>query len=243
MKINLKELKNIIKKSSMNYSIEDIQLIIDKENVVSRMSSNDGTFHVFINKNNNIISEAKDTIKLNLQNPKGTLLRFVETIKENEVDFSFNEQNIKIKSGPKQMKLLLCHDTKVNTFERKMKEVDFNGEIEIDEEMMNIFFDIKKIGYIFNKIFLIGKDGKLFIETSNRNYTDLTDNYKIEIGNTDKEFVMMFETKTFSNMLTCLDNDKKYVFRYFFHEERNGGIMDIVDNDNSERYTIVSLSM
>ena len=87
MNINVTELKKFLKKATLNYSIDSVQMNISKERVVSKMITPSSDAIAILNMDNTILPNisTRDSIVFNFSEPSTTILPYLNLIDESAV--------------------------------------------------------------------------------------------------------------------------------------------------------------
>ena len=105
MLINVENFKDFLKKATLNYYIDSVQVNYWKEGDVlkSSMVSKCSDVATILNIPNNIFKEANQDIELNFCAPKNDLKPFLDLIDSDEVKFKLHEKKIVLNMGNMMM--------------------------------------------------------------------------------------------------------------------------------------------
>ncbi len=96
MKLNVDEFKNVLRKGTMNYTIDSIGLVINKDHVKSSMISSDRTALVFLNLPNAMIEgfNVNDEVVWNFTEPNNRVKPYLEILDEEVVPITIKDDKI-----------------------------------------------------------------------------------------------------------------------------------------------------
>jgi hypothetical protein len=108
----------------------------------------------------------------------------------------------------------------------------------IDDDFMESFNKIKKIGSKFGKIYFGVSDNQLYIETSDKQ-NRFSNGLKIELSDVvHDDLSMCFDFKNMTNVISILDGVFTCKFAYVAEQEL--GMLFIGNEDGSEKYYLMS---
>lgn len=243
MNINVNEFKEIIKKATLNHSIDSIHLKITKDFVVSRMINPDKNVVTKIELENNLISGIReDEFDFYFLEPMQKLVPFLNVVGDNCI-IDVKDQKIVIKDTESDSKidLFFSSPTTIGIFEGNEQEITNFYEEEITDDFVSFYTKIKKIGQKFGKIYFFVEDNEFFIETSDRTnpYSNKI-KFKIDEIQSD-DLSLMINYKNFVNLMSVINgeyNNFKIMFAYL--PEHEMGKITVIKNDDSEKYFLLS---
>jgi len=241
MNINILNFKNVIQKSTLNFSIPSVQLKFEDDKIKSSMISDSRDVIVIVDIENTVIS-AND-IEFNFSEPSVNLIPFLNLVDEDEADINIKNEKIILKSGSQKSDVHFCSPTVVGIFgSREPKEgIEYFTKIDIDDTFVENFKKLKKIGSRFGKIYFIVDNKKFLIETTdktNRFSNSLKFNI-IDIENED--LTMCFDYQNLSNLMMVIgDRVDEFVMEFAYIEEQEKGMLYAYTSDNSENYYLMS---
>lgn len=251
MKINVPKFRNLIKKTTLNYSIDCLQLNFDPKQVKSAMISGNRDVLTNICLDNDFIAgmASEDRITLSFSDPAGKVSRYLDIAPE-EVDITIEENNkITLNIGDRSVDIFMVDDSiiKNHISQRTAKEMTYFISLPVNAEFYAIFDAHKKIAPYYGKIYFGVQNGKFFIESTDRTNSGInrmTDNIcNVETDN----MVMCFEFRNFLNLITVIEeanvNNKQFDLNFTYSKKDDRGLIYAVSKDNSERYFIVSRSL
>jgi hypothetical protein len=241
MKINLKNFENVLRKATINFSIETVQLKFG-EFIKSNLKSNEGNCISILNLPNNVLDIKNEEFVFNFTEPNQNVLPYVQSFDSDEVDISMDSNFMKLILGRQIIKLGFCSDTVVKLLgvDRVKEDVDWFFEMEINDEFMNQFEKIKKIGARFGKIYLYIDGKHVYMETADRT-NPYSNGLKFELATTERaDLVLSFSYKDLVNLMSVIDITKNFKAKFQYMEEQTLGMMYVFSADYSEKYCILS---
>ena len=205
------------------------------------ISSNDGSISL-LNVNNNVF-DTNDEIELNFSEPATNIIPFLNLFDSDEVDTEIYENRIVLKDGRQKSTLNFCSPTIINIFgsDHIRSDVEWFYEKEIDENFVENFQKIKKVGTRFQKIYFEVKDNKLFIETSDKS-NEFSNGLRFRIDEVEhSNVVLSFDYKDVVNIMTVINgNFDNFSMKFAYREEQDLGILFLKSFDESEQYCLFS---
>ena len=242
IKTNVGNLKELLKKATINFSINNVQIKFKNSKAKSRMISGDDGSISIINIDNDVF-DTDDEIELNFSDPSSNVVPFLNLFDSDDVDTQFYENRIVLKYGKQKGTLNFCSPTIINKFgsESIRSDVEWFYEKEIDEDFMNHFKKIKKIGTRFQKIYFEIKENKLFIETSDKS-NEFSNGLRFNIDDVNHDdIVLSFDYKDVVNIFTVIESTfENFSIKFAYREEQDLGIMFVKSIDDSEQYCLFS---
>jgi len=244
MLININEFKNVLKKSTLNFIINNIQLKISADKISSKMISDDSLVIVMLDVDNQVIPDLKKDLEFNFMEPNQSVMPFLNLIEDETVDSIIKRDHILLKSSNQKSKLYFCSPRVIKIFQKDdiRDGIKFFTSFTITEEFVNIFNKIKKIGSRFGKIYLNVENGKLTMETTDKLNTfsnslkfDIYDNIEYD------DISLCFDYKNFVNTMSLInDNCGDFNINISYLKDQKLGLILINNQDNSEKYYQIS---
>jgi len=238
MKLNVSEFKNVLKKGTLNYLIESIGLVINKDHIKCNMISKDRNVLLFLNINNSVIEDVKDEVVLNFIEPNSKVKPYLDILDENEVPIVITDEMLTIN---KQLKLNFDDDSVIDIFGKDdvSNKIEFFHSLNIDSNFLISFNKIQKIGRNFGKIYFIIKDNKLYIETTDKN-NRFSNSVKFFICDVEYEDITLcFKFKHFVNLMTLIGDEFSVKFSYV--KDSDLGLLCFEKVDGSEKFFLMSV--
>jgi hypothetical protein len=246
MSVNIKNFKNVLKKSTLNFSLDTVQINLYKDRIVSKMTTNTSDAIVMLNVDNNVISGINENheIQLNFVEPNNTLVPYINLLNdEDEVDISFHKEKITIKSQSFKSDVFFCDPSIVSVFNRpENREHKPIFVIDIDDDFIEKFEMIKKIGARFGKIYFTVKDNILKMETTDKTIL-YSNNLSFDLGEfKHKDFSFCFDYRNVVNTMSSIGSEygdfKMGIIKAPDSDET--GMLTFINKDKSEKYYLLS---
>jgi len=236
MQININEFERLLIKGTMNYLMGSIGLNITPERVKCNMVSNDRNALLFLNMKNNLIKGLTEEIDLNFSEPNVKVKKYLDIIEDEEVDLEITNELIRIDN---KIKINFDHEDCIEKygFDKPSKELRFFKTHPIDNEFLNNFNKIKKVGNVFGKIYFIVENNQLYIESTDK-LNKFSNSVKFPICEVDyKDISLCFIYKNMVNLMSLINED--FSLNVCFVEEMGLGCVGMFKED--EKYYLMSI--
>ena len=249
MNINISNFKDILRKATMNYSINSVQLIFSEGRIRSKMISDNRDCIVLLDVENNVIPELIDG-DFNFSEPSQQLKPFLNLIEEgDDIDSNIEifQEKVIITQGDLNVSVFFCDPIIVSTFgSDSAKKKDSFLSMTINDEFMNIFSKIGKIGSRFGKVYFNVKDGKFSIETSDKtnvysNGLEFDLNTEKDMSKDIGDITLCFNYKNMVNLMSIVKEGDTLNFSYIKDQEM--GMLSAVSSNGNEKYYLMSREM
>jgi hypothetical protein len=244
MKINISSLKDVIRKSTLNYVIPSVQLKFENSKIISNMVTQSMDAVIMLNLDNNILDiPSSDSFSFNFSDPNINVKPYIDLVDEDLVDAEVSDEYIKIKTDKKQ-KLCFHFSSSdfVSSYKGNKPEIDeWFFKQNIDDDLMDKFNKIKKIAGKFGKIYFSVKNKILSIEATDKQ-TKFANSMKFELGKVDKKDISLcFNFNNINALLTLIKTSySDFEFKIHITENEKGGMILFKQKDGSENYYFVS---
>ena len=237
MKTNVNELRELIQKSTWNYSIPNVWLGFDEGRVKSKMKSSDSEAILVLDRENTVIPELKEA-DLYFGEPNRDLKPYLDLL-EDEAELEFDKESVVFKSESQQVKIFTFESQLTNTFGGNEPNVDFLFTTEM-EELYDYFSKLKKIASKFGVIYFTCKNGSVKLETTDKSnpYANLVSFDFLDLG-VDKNFSLSYTFK-YINSLFSFINPSEFEVSLAHMEEQDAGFIMAKKKDETEKYFIIS---
>lgn len=247
MKMNVTELKKVLKKSSINYLIPSVSLKFENGRVWSSSISPENTTIVFLNVEDTVLGNKKEELEFNFSDISSNLKPYLDLIKDEEVDVKITENKLTINdSEQKKFDLFFCTKEFTNDFsgQDKSDSFDYFYENDLTKSIIGKFNEIKKIALRFQKLYFICADGGFYIESTDKNNSFCNSvKFKLDDVSPDLDISMCFDFKNLSYILSTIENDiDNFKLRCTYIKESDAGLALFEHKDKSEKYFITSKS-
>jgi len=244
--MNMWNFKKLIKKASISYLIPSISLELRGKDIISTSISPDNNAIVFLKCKDNIITdESNDGIDLNFFDISTNLKPYLDLIKDENVKIDITENKLIIKdSEKKKFSIFFCSKDFTNRFsgpDRSDKHEYFYNSV-ISKDFINKMNDIKKIALKFGKIYFVCKNGKFFMEATDKT-NPFCNNVNVEIDkvdNKDLDISMCFDFKNLSYIINTLDEIENFKLKCTYLPEAEAGMILFQSENEVEKYFITS---
>ena len=241
MKINLKKFETILKKGTINFSIETLQLRFNDGRIKSSMISGDGNCISILNVDNDVI-ETQEELVLNFADVSQNTIPYIQNFDNEEIELQIRDAFMRLIDGSQINKIVFVNDTIVKRFgsDDVQDNVEWFLGLSIDQDFMDKFDKIKRIGARFGKIYITIKDHKVFLETTDKRNM-YSNGIKFELDESDKnDLTLCFSYKDMVNLMGIIDIQKNFKAKFTYNDEQDLGMMYMLSEDGSEKYCLLS---
>jgi hypothetical protein len=248
-KVNLLEFQNMLRKATLNYSMDTVGISINSETF--RVGMRSGNAIVILNGPNNIISGISNTDiwDLRFSDPSKNVKSYFDlTIPDanDEAIIEMKEEKVTILSDDKTQKinLFFCSEHLISRFDKEGPKVsgDTVFEMSITQDFMDTFSLIKKVAGGFGKVYFTVEDGIVSLESTDKT-NSFANGMKMSIGATEcSDIAVCFDFKTINNIIVLLNGDAtNFSIRMGYIPQTSGGMVSFIKNDGTEKYFLLSM--
>lgn len=248
-KVNLLEFQNLLRKATLNYSMDNVGISIKSD--VFRVGMRNSNAIVILKGPNNIISgiTSTDSWDLFFADPSKNVKSYFDLIipdANDEALIEMKEGKVVIKTEDKRQKidLFFCSEHLISGFDREGPKVDGDTvfEMVITQDFMDTFNLIKKVAGGFGKVYFTVEDGIVSLESTDKT-NSFANGMKMSVGSTEYDNVSIcFDFKSINNVITLLNGDAtSFSVRLGYIPQSSGGIASFIKNDGSEKYFLLSM--
>lgn len=241
MKINISNFKDVITKATLNFSIESLQLRFS-DRIQSDMINNNGTSISILNVENNVL-DTNEELVFNFGEPSNNVIPFIALFDNEEVELSLTDLFMKLRDGSQITKIGFCSDTSVKRLgSSDVKDVDWFYEMKIDQDFINKFEKIKKIGARFRKVYFSVSNNRLFIETADKT-NRYSNGVKFKLADIEmRDLALAHSYNDVVNFVHCIemDLDKNFTLKLSFDDEQGLGCVYAYSENGEEKYALIS---
>jgi hypothetical protein len=130
---------------------------------------------VLLDVENDIITEmaTNDDFQLNFSEPNLNLIPFLNLIDEDEANLFVHENRITMTVGRQRSNVYFCSPTVVSVFSAgtPLESINYFLETQIDENFVEAFKKIRKVGTKFGRVYLNVEENTLSIEATDKRNT------------------------------------------------------------------------
>lgn len=236
--VNIDKFTDVIKKATLFFTINNVYFDITKDKIKSKMISSSKDFAIIINIDNDIIDNLpeKDEITFSFYEPQENLLPFLKIIENDEVPIKIKDNKIIIHNDKQKMDIFFCDESVVNKFNVNLPKIEPLISINLNDDMINDLFKIKKFSK-FEKIYFTIKDNKLYVEIGDK-INKFSNNLSIELIDVEYEdFVLCFNSNNILKLFNIFDLNKQWVLKLYGIGD-NTGMIEFKTDD--EQYYFMS---
>jgi len=246
MKINLENFQTLLKKATLNFSIETLQLRFS-DKIESDMRSNDGNSISLLSVPNDVL-DTNEELSFNFSDVAQNVVPYIPLFDKTEIDLDLYDGSqgagyMLLVDGSQKSRVSFCFPTvpkRLGTPDVK-QDVDWFFEFAIDDDFMSKFDKIKKIGARFGKVYLDVKDGKVFFETMDKS-NQHSNGLQYELAEIEKnDLSICFSYKDMVNLMNVLTVEKDFKAKFTYSEEQELGMTYVYAADMTEKYSLLGL--
>jgi len=240
MQINVENFKNVLKKATLNNTIDSVQLNFGNGKIESKMINEANDAIIFLNVVNDVLS-TNDETTFNFREPTQNLIPFLNIIDEESANIEIERAKLVIKSGSQKSNIHFASPTAVRTFGSEPREMEYFLTLTIDENFLNAYKKIKKIGGKFGKIYFSVEDNVFYMETTDKT-NQFSNGLRFKLVDIEKENIsMFFDFKNFMNMMEVINGDAgEFELNFTWVPEQEKGAIKACKADGSEIYFLMS---
>lgn len=247
MLVNVKKFSNLLKKATLNHSINTFHCDITPERIWSKMIRPSKDAIVCIDITNEVFKENNETLCFDFIEPNVSIVPYLNLVDTECAEILVRNEKLIIKNGKQKSNLFFCEPEIPSKFGASEPKFNFPPVITIDvnEDFLEPFSKIKKVGSKFGKIYFGVKKGVFSMETTDKTNKfsnglefDLADNID------HKDFSLCFDYGNITNMFGVLDNDISYDLKFIYIPEKDMGMLTCArtnkDAGEIENYYLMS---
>lgn len=246
MKINIPKFEDLLKKATVNYLVDFVQLNITPDKITAGLISSSKDVISILNIDNDIILDLKegDELEWNWFEPNQNVVPYLRLFDDDIADAKEQKEKLSIQKGSLKSKLNFSAtmSNKIWNTQNTRDGVEFFYTVGMDEDFIEAYDKIKKIGTQHGKIYFTVEDKKLYIETTDKTNT-YSNGLKFEIDKVDdqdEDFSMCFNYKNFTSLMSVLSDETDFSISLAYVHEQGLGMAYVTNISNSERYFLMS---
>ncbi len=243
MNLNVEEFKSVLRKATLNYLIESVQLKIDASTVKSRMISESNDCIAILNLGNEIVSDiaSHDEFEFNFLDPSKAVVPYLNLIDKDQLtSVKVSEEKIQIITDGQKSNLFFCSPKVVNVYTKEVPKtnIDYFTTLNIDEMFFHNFDKIRKIAPMFEKVYF-NVENKIFsIETTDKQ-NNFSNGVRLDLSTVEHtNLSLCFDFKNISSLMCILGEGFMAHFAYI--KEQELGLAFFEKSDSSEKYYLMS---
>lgn len=239
MQLNIKNFLEVMRKATLNHSINSVQLNFEDDRIKTKMIK-DGTSDaiVFLDIPNEVIT-TEEELSLNFKEPKTFVVPYVKTFAEETVELSIKREKMILQNANKKVDIYFDDPAAISVFTRTPREMDFFIDIDVDGSFRQMYKDLKQVGSRAGNVYFDVKDKVFFIEATDRSNRfsnamrfDLVTDVDVD------DLSMMFDWKNFFNLMEVI-GDRDFKMKFTYVESQQKGSFKAT-NEGSEVYFLMS---
>jgi len=241
MRINIKNFKDVVTKATLNLGIETLQLRFSDRIQCNSLNGNNTSISI-LNVENNVL-DTNEELVFNFGDPSNNLIPFIALFDNEEVELSLTDMFMKFRDGEQNIKVGFCSSAAVKRLgSNDVQNVDWFFEMKIDQEFIDKFEKIKKIGSRFGKVYFGVHNNKMYIETSDKT-NRYSNDVNFELDDIEMENISLaYVYNDMVNFFHCIemDIDKNFTLKIAYQEDQGLGCIYAFSENNEEKYSLIS---
>lgn len=246
MNINIVNFKSVLKKATINFSLDSVQLNFTRDKIKSKMVTTGTDAIVFLDLPNNVIPGigAHAEHQFNFHDPNAALIPYISLIEDDQqTDINILEEKVILTTGNLKSNIFFCSPSVVTVFQREniRTQGSYMAEFQLDEDFIKQFDMIRKIGVRFNKVYFSVEDKKLLMETTDKT-NKFSNGMKFELFDVeeDDDFSLCFDYRNITNVMSVIEDDYESFTLHLKRVQNEMGFIFLNKIDNSEKYYLMS---
>jgi hypothetical protein len=239
VQLNVNNFKNLIKRGSVNYVIDNVKLSFTPQHAISAMRGTDLISVVKVPNDVLLGLKRQDEIDFNFVNPLSNVLPYLDILRGDTVAVDIEQGYIELKEAPHVVKITLFHSNVVTPFDvDKKPKISFFVSFATDERFANFIDKTKRVCASHGRIFLGTKGGSLYVRAGGA-ANELASEIKLDLISTEfKDIELSFNYKSFISLIGLLTPD--FTISMAFDEEQELGLIKAENSDSSETFYLMS---
>lgn len=241
MRINVDNFKELIKKATVNFSIETVQLRFGGGKIQTNMLSSDGNTISLLDVPNDVL-DVIDEVDFNFSDPSQGVIPYLNLFDNENVTVRLYENRLTLVDGQQRSNIGFCSPLVVNLLgvDAIKEDVDWFFTMDVDDEFGDIFKKIRKIGARFGKVYFEVKDKVMSIETSDKT-NQYSNGLRFKLNECEKrDLILSFDYKSMVNLMNVIGERENFKFKLTYKEDQELGMLYAQLADGSEKYCLLS---
>jgi len=240
MEINVENFKTVLKKATMNFSINSVQLKVNQDRITSQMINDERDVIVFLNMENNVFKNCGE-MELNFGNPSQQLIPFLNLIDDEEINMVLKDEKMVLKNGRQKSNIHFCSPTVVGVFSSQPQIIDNFLEMVIDDEFQENFDKIKKMGARFGSIYFNVENKMFSIEITDKS-NRYANGLKFDLMDVNfNDLTMRFNFKNVVNLMAVVNgNNNDFKMKFAYKPDQEMGMITVQNESSDELYYLLS---
>jgi hypothetical protein len=246
MILNINEFKTILKKATINFSLDTLQLNINDDKISTKMTNSINNPIVILDIPNTCFPDIKNkkSISLNFSDPNQSVMPYINLISGDtaDVDIETEKMVLRFDDGKQKCNIHFCSPEVVKIFPRDMarSDIEYFVEFNLTDDFMQKYNNLKKIGPKFGKVYFVIEESKLYMETTDKT-NRFANNFRFEITDNilSSDLSLCFDYRNISNLFLIVDNHEDFMVRLTYSHERDLGML-YLSKGTEESYFLMS---
>lgn len=242
MKLIVDEFKEVLTKSTFNFSIETTNLNITRDRIKSSMINRYNTGITIIDIENKAITEMEEMeFVFNFLEPDQHVMPFLSLINDKEVTLKVFQDKIALLVGRQKQTLHFCTPQTKRIFhsEASLRSSEYFANLDLrDGKVFEIWDKVKKIGTRFGKIYFNVKKGNFMIESTDKT-NKFSNSVKFILSKIEMEDLSLcFDFNDISNLMKIIGMD--FALNFSYSSDHGLGLLHANKEDDSEHFFLMS---
>lgn len=242
MKLVVEEFKDVLVKSTFNFSIETTNLKITKDRIKSSMINRYNTGITVIDIENKAIVDMEEMeFEFNFLDPDQWIMPFLNLIDREEATLRVYQEKIALFAGRQKQTIHFCTPQKKRIFhsEAQLRSSEYFVTLDLrDGKVFEMWDKIKKVGTRFGKVYFNVKNENFNIEA-----TDKTNKFsnstkfllsKVEI----EDLSLCFDFNDIANLMKIIGMD--FGLNFSWSGDHGLGLLHANKENDSEHFFLMS---
>ncbi len=243
MKLKVDDFITLVRKATVDYKIDSFMFNVTQDKINSGLRSSEGIISI-LSIPNDIIRLDKNTTELSLpfSDPRN-FTTYLQLFDDKEVDLKVDTEKIRIQSGRQSSNIFFCHPDIVPVFSKTSPREGllYFYETNINDDFLAYFSKIKKVSVKIGKVY-IGVENCMFYIESSDSRNNYANTLRCDIGECKSDNKKMcLDYKNLVSIFNILTSDVNYKFSCVYDDEQDLGMVQIENEDKSEKYYLSSI--
>jgi len=210
VKVKVGGFKTIIRKATLNMSLDSVQINYDPDHIRSKMISRDSSAILLLDLPNDVFIGVTGEHTLNFVEPNQNLMPFLNLFEDGaEIDFVKTDNAVTLKLGKQKSTVRMAMEQAVSVFTRPGVNPNIRSFVDfmMDDDFIEAYTKIKKVGTRFGKVYFNVENNFLYMETTDRE-EGFSNSLKMEITDVERDNInLCFNYKNFINLMSCVNSE------------------------------------
>jgi len=245
MRVNIKNFKTVLRKATLNLTIDTVQLNFTKDRISSKMITQHNDGIVLLDIPNDVITDIteNDELQFNFNEPNQYVMPFLNLIDEEFANLFVHENKITLTVGRQRTNLFFCAPSVVNVFSAgaPLSSIEYFLETPLTEDFLKIFKKIKKIANRFGRVYFNVEDNVFSIEATDKR-NSVSNALKFDLQEIEKQdLTVCFDYNNFAKLMSLIEDDfEEFTMKLSYLEENELGMICMNKKEDTENYFLMS---